>query len=601
MVIKDFSDLNLFSGKNDVGKSNVLKALNLFFNNRIDSKTEFAFQDNFNLLRLQQVRKDSVKGRQFIRIKVTFERGDAYTKTLPQNFSVTKKWYRNDTFPSDVKNDIEHRMKLEGMIYNEHRCKTSLTKFLNKIRYFYIPAIKDDKIFEEMLLCMRETIYNDKLAADKKLQKVLNDTANKVGQAANDLNDEFYQATKIESEIIPPNSVAEIYNTLKIITKTDNGRVSILDRGDGIRVRYIPSILNYIAKNTRNICIWGYEEPENSLEYNLALRMAEDFMKYSIEGQIFVTTHSPAFIGLENNRVKLYRCYKNEGSTVVLDIAEAEQQDDLREELGYLKLLTDQNSYYKKKVSELEVMKRESELLKKELKNVKKPILMTEGKTDVDILMNAWERLYNFECPFIIKSCNTFPEESKTSAAGCRMLANTLISWKYDATSTLIGLFDNDEEGLKAFRLEKNFEEYKGNIKRHKNGKVYAMVLPATDKLREFEEHKNLCIEFYFDLESLNTRIDGAGMELDAQPIIEQCGSDVISKKMPDINSQLFYYKPIDRTKAYFAEKVVPSLPDEKFDNFKILFEQILEIVNSVNKQDKLIDECAATLENIPE
>ena len=490
-------------------------------------------------------------------------------------------------------------MKLEGMVYNEHRCKTSLTKFLNKIRFFYIPAIKDDKIFEEMLLCLRETIYNDKLAADKKLQKILNDTANKVGQAANDLNDEFYQVTGIESEIIPPNSVAEIYNTLKISTKTENGRVSILDRGDGIRVRYIPSILNYIAKNTRNICIWGYEEPENSLEYNLALKMAEDFMKYSIDGQVFITTHSPAFIGLENDQVKLYRCYKNNGNTVALDIADAEQQDDLREELGYLKLLTEQNSYYKKKVLELESMKRESEILKKELENTKKPILMTEGKTDVDILMNAWKRLYGFECPFIIKSCNTYPEESETSAAGCTMLANTLISWKYDATSTLIGLFDNDTDGLKAFDLGNNFEEYKSNIKRHKNGNVYAMVLPATDELKEFEKHKNLCIEFYFDLESLNTKVDGFGLELSAQPIIEKCGSDVISEKTPDINTQLFYYKPTKSTKTYFAEKVVPSLPDEKFDNFKILFEKILEILNLENDRNKIKDECATTMENI--
>ena len=88
----------MISGKNDVGKSNVLKALNLFFNNRIDSETEFIFSENFNLLRLQQVRKNSVKGRQFIRIKVTFDRGDSFVKTLPKIFSITKKWYRNDIF-----------------------------------------------------------------------------------------------------------------------------------------------------------------------------------------------------------------------------------------------------------------------------------------------------------------------------------------------------------------------------------------------------------------------------------------------------------------------------------------------------------------------
>mgnify|MGYP000639146592 CR=1 FL=1 len=63
IVVKDFSDLNMISGKNDVGKSNVLKALNLFFNNKIDSKIDFTFSENFNLLRLQQVRKNSIISR----------------------------------------------------------------------------------------------------------------------------------------------------------------------------------------------------------------------------------------------------------------------------------------------------------------------------------------------------------------------------------------------------------------------------------------------------------------------------------------------------------------------------------------------------------
>lgn len=598
IVVKDFSDLNMISGKNDVGKSNVLKALNLFFNNRIDSETEFIFSENFNLLRLQQVRKNSVKGRQFIRIKVTFDRGDSFVKTLPKIFSITKKWYRNDIFPSDVKNDIENRMNSEGMLYNEHRSKTSLTMFLNKIRFFYIPAIKDNKIFDEMLLCLRETIYNDKLAKDKKLQIVLNETAKKVVQAADDLNDEFYEVTKIKSEIIPPNSVAELYNTLKIITKTDNGSVSILNRGDGIRVRYIPSILNYIAKNTHNICIWGYEEPENSLEYNLALKMAEDFIQYSLDSQIFVTTHSPAFIGLENNCVKVFRCYKSQGSTLVLDMIRAEQQDELKEELGYIKLLKEQNKYYKKKVLELELVKQESELLRKSIENVSKPILMTEGKTDVDILTNAWKRLYDYECLFIIKSCNTYSEESNVSAAGCTMLANTLKSWKYDASNLLIGLFDNDEEGIKGFDLGMNFEKYKENIKKHKNGNVFAMLLPATETLKKFEDVKNLCIEFYFDFESLSKKIDNMGLELEAQSIVEKCGNIITGRREPDISTELYLYKPKKNTKAYFAEKVVPTLSDSKFFNFKALFEQILEIINSKNEQSRLGGECAVSLED---
>lgn len=41
--VKAVNELNVFSGKNDVGKSNVLKALDLFFN-----KKETNFFEDFN-------------------------------------------------------------------------------------------------------------------------------------------------------------------------------------------------------------------------------------------------------------------------------------------------------------------------------------------------------------------------------------------------------------------------------------------------------------------------------------------------------------------------------------------------------------------------
>ncbi len=179
------------------------------------------------------------------------------------------------------------------------------------------------------------------------------------------------------------------------------------------------------------------------------------------------------------------------------------------------------------------------------------------------------------------------------------MLANTLTSWKFDASNLLIGLFDNDEEGLKAFDLGKNFEIYKDNIKRHKNGNAFAMVLPVIESLKDFANVKNLCIEFYFDYESLNERVDGMGLELEAQPIVQKWGNIETKREMPDIKKQLFLFKPKSNTKAFFAEKVVPTLTDDKFHNFKILFEQILEIINIHNEQNKLLDECAISQEDV--
>ena len=41
------SDLNIFTGENDHGKSNILRALNLFFNDETDLNQPFNFEDDY--------------------------------------------------------------------------------------------------------------------------------------------------------------------------------------------------------------------------------------------------------------------------------------------------------------------------------------------------------------------------------------------------------------------------------------------------------------------------------------------------------------------------------------------------------------------------
>lgn len=126
---------------------------------------------------------------------------------------------------------------------------------------------------------------------------------------------------------------------------------------------------------------------------------------------------------------------------------------------------------YNIRLREMNKIKKESESIKQELKLYKKPILITEGKTDVIILSEAWKRLYKYECPFIIKSCNIYSENFDLSAAGSDMLQETIETWKYDSPNVLIGIFDNDEKGIKCYNnLNKNFITDIANLwKKHKN------------------------------------------------------------------------------------------------------------------------------------
>ena len=61
VVLSDCKDINIITGKNDVGKSNILKALNLFFCQQTDYNTALNFAENYSLTRKEEVRKEPVK------------------------------------------------------------------------------------------------------------------------------------------------------------------------------------------------------------------------------------------------------------------------------------------------------------------------------------------------------------------------------------------------------------------------------------------------------------------------------------------------------------------------------------------------------------
>ena len=53
----DLAQMAIFVGKNDCGKSNILRALNLFFNDETNPGVEFDFEDDYNFFAPIRARK----------------------------------------------------------------------------------------------------------------------------------------------------------------------------------------------------------------------------------------------------------------------------------------------------------------------------------------------------------------------------------------------------------------------------------------------------------------------------------------------------------------------------------------------------------------
>jgi AAA15 family ATPase/GTPase len=592
LKLKEVEKCTIFSGKNDSGKSNVLKALNLFFNNKTDWQTSFNFQSDFNLDRLSEVREESVKGKQFIQISITFNRGNNYINTLPETFTVKKQWDRYSLLPK-VSDDLEQQLT-RGKIKNDkiNIIRRSLTGFMNKINFEYVPAIKDKRLFDHVLNLLQKDIIELSIKKGQHINDDIINVSNKFQSNVEDLSLEFKKSTEVDTVVSLPGDPSELFQVLNVTTKfgeTNEYNVPINNRGDGIRLRYLPSLFNYLAQNHNGYYILGFEEPENSMELGLSTKMAKDFqVNYSKNAQIFITSHSSAFLFCYTENSILYRIYKDKNYTKSSKLRITEDslqlEDDtspdykLREEIGLTQLQKIFHKQYAQKLDDYELKISQIERLEQEVANTKKPVLFTEGKTDVVILNTAWEKLDStVEKPFEILPVES--TEIDGGDGGYSSLNRKLESVRKDE-KLQIGIYDNDEAGnSKGFqKLNKNFIMYNNNpfIKIHKNNRAIAIILPIPKGLDEFAKHKNLQIEFYFNEVVINKKINGKGLLLEPFQFNLPFRGETIETI---VRTEIYLSKINSDTKKYFSEVIVPSLDKESFINFKPLFEIICSLI----------------------
>ena len=178
------------------------------------------------------------------------------------------------------------------------------------------------------------------------------------------------------------------------------------NRGDGLQVRHIPHILDYVSRHNKKLNIWGYEEPENSLEMSNCFSLADEFNNnFSVSNQIFITSHSPAFYGMKGSNVSHYLVKKtdrNNGKKTneVTLIEPVSDMSVIDAELGVAQLVMAKSAEAYEEIKFLRDANRT-------LEDYTKPVLLTEGETDVDLLRLGWRKLYGSKpMPFEIESCD---------------------------------------------------------------------------------------------------------------------------------------------------------------------------------------------------
>lgn len=537
--IKEIKDLNILSGKNDSGKSNILKALNLFFTeNKIDFYNYFNFDRDFSKHRANESR--TLHNKQLIQIAILFDRTGFYdSKVLPKEFWIEKTWNKEGKF-----HDRKTKTKagaLAKYIKDEKEydaeVKSSTTSFLKKIHFLYIPAIKDYRFFDYL-----KKEYQESLGIqNSKLKDSLSSTQEKTLKAwmeqltAGDITDLLSQKIDLEAqrmmsyflgntlEINTSNFAIPELDFSKVLEVITENNIPLTSRGDGIQAKFIPQILNEITRNKKaDLVIWGFEEPENSYEYANAQILADKFMnEYANDKQIFLTSHAFNFISLEGENVSLYRIWRQnlENGTDVKFIKNDKalignhDSDTLHEELGTILLNKELEELFKSKLHELNTIAELQRNLKDKIVALNKPVLYVEDKyeqiykiswlklNDIDCDRENFERIFDEHAPFIV-----WKAEGASNLEGFLRASNI----DHLKEKTIIGLFDFDEAGKKSFNSVKSSWNQKSNIQgslkeglflqRKPSLKFYCLLIPIPDRLNTLA---NLSFPSLIEVENL--------------------------------------------------------------------------------------------------
>jgi len=295
LYIKNFrsiKELELFPenlcsllGPNSVGKTNVLKALDLLLGEswatkgKISFSTPIKYSDNYG----REIVAEGVQLRMTLRPELTCK-----VSTTPDGKFLSEDFKKKCHFiyiPSQ--RELSDQMRVTGW--------TLLGKLMKEVHANYIAAYGGDE--EKLKAELKEIIKPAKEFIEKDFDPSAT-TFSKFVETfkRNCVQNSVGLANKFEPELNIYN-LNWFYKTLQIQVTEKNGQVfDAEDLGSGLQNLILISIFQTYAELMGGRVIFGIEEPEIYLYPQAQRALYESFQELSKNGQIFYTTHNPNFV-----------------------------------------------------------------------------------------------------------------------------------------------------------------------------------------------------------------------------------------------------------------------------------------------------------------
>lgn len=367
-------EINSFVGKNDSGKSNILKALNTFFNDKFDTndvfkgipdgeKTEiilrFTPNEEINSLALDSDNK--------IQLKKTFEFNTSGKVVKSLSYicnDLNSADYSNcwgikeseiNTYCSALELDysrsgrgVTNLSKIElindntidlGRTEKEHEASDFLKNIKKQYSFIELPVYSLFDAEQDLNVSSASFQSQFKPIATESLNKNANLKTQIESNVQTDLETEFSSITTLmqknvpELERINTSPVCNWGNLVKfdlsLKFSSDNYDIPISNKGTGFKRLLMVAYFEYLAqKTTKQHQIFGIEEPETFLHPELQQDLLSSIIELSDDSQFFLTTHSPVFAGStrdsnivvvkKENELSTYYNYENEDE--ILDV-----------------------------------------------------------------------------------------------------------------------------------------------------------------------------------------------------------------------------------------------------------------------------------------
>ncbi|WP_158078317.1 ATP-dependent nuclease [Moraxella pluranimalium] len=319
---------NLIFGMNDVGKSNLMYALRLLFDNKVRNyqifNTDFhqmntaknieiscfidiGDDDEYSQILSAYAENAILTDKADFCIKLTIEQSDN------NQFNTNLYWGTVDEELIPIPTKGINRTKLDDVFHcifvpAHNNTTTTFKDFKYELLRSHI-AVEEDKEIKNNISNLNKSVNENisKLSSVMNMEVYLN---NQLG-----IFDDNYQI-----KIRPNHTFGDLHNNLdiymydKILEENEEPRIYPTS-GDGRIRKVMYAIISYLLKEGKNsdgkIPLLLIEEPENHLFISSQIELSQTIFNDDFNPYLFLVTHSPQLFFKISNDANLIRLYKN--------------------------------------------------------------------------------------------------------------------------------------------------------------------------------------------------------------------------------------------------------------------------------------------------